>query len=60
MFNFVTTVPFLEPKVVEENGTRYYKFPNHDKYYPSVTSVTGIRSKQSIACLLYTSDAADE
>ena len=49
MFNFVTTVPFLEPKVVEENGTRYYKFPNQDKYYPSVTSVTGIRSKQSIA-----------
>jgi genome maintenance exonuclease 1 len=48
MFNFVHTTDFLEPKVTEENGVRFYKFPNQDKYYPSVTSVTGIRSKQGI------------
>lgn len=48
MFNFVHTTDFLEPKVTQENGVRFYKFPNQDKYYPSVTSVTGIRSKQGI------------
>ncbi|ADO97840.1 exonuclease [Synechococcus phage S-ShM2] len=48
MFNFVHTTDFLEPKVTEENGVRFYKFPNQDKYYPSVTSVTGIKSKQGI------------
>jgi genome maintenance exonuclease 1 len=48
MFNFVHTIPFLEPNVTEEGGVRFYKFPNQDKYYPSVTSVTGIRSKQGI------------
>lgn len=49
MFNFVKTIDFVEPSVVQENGVRWYKFGNQDKYYPSVTSVTGIRSKKSIA-----------
>jgi len=48
MFNFVKTIDFPEPKVLEENGVRYYRFANQDKYYPSVTSVTSVRSKQSI------------
>ena len=48
MFNFVKTIDFQEPQVTQEDGIRFYKFPNQTKYYPSVTSVTGIRSKQSI------------
>ena len=48
MFNFVKTIDFLEPTVIQENDIRYYKFGDKDKYYPSVTSVTGIRSKKSI------------
>lgn len=49
MFEFAT-VPHLpsEPQVVEKDGKRLYKFPTHDKYYPSVTTVTGIHSKKSI------------
>lgn len=48
MFKFVKTIDFPEPKVVEENNMRYYRFPGQTKYYPSATSVTGIRSKKSI------------
>ena len=51
MFNFVdvTYDSLEEPTVVQENGKRFYKFPNVDKPYPSVTTVTGIRSRKSIA-----------
>ena len=49
MINFVKTIDWIEPQVLQEDGIRYYRFGNEDKYYPSVTSVTGIRSKKSIA-----------
>ena len=48
MFNFVgTPVPLLELESVEENGKRFYPVPSGQKY-PSVTTVTSIRSKKSI------------
>jgi ATP-dependent exoDNAse (exonuclease V) beta subunit len=51
MFNFVDVEydNMEEPSVVERNGQRFYKFPSVDDYYPSVTTVTGIRSRESIA-----------
>ena len=48
MINFVKTIDWIEPEVRQEEGIRYYRFGNEDKYYPSVTSVTSIRSKKSI------------
>jgi len=48
MFNFVgTPVPLLELESVEENGKRFYPVPSGERY-PSVTTVTSIRSKESI------------
>jgi genome maintenance exonuclease 1 len=48
MFNFVgTPVPLLELESVEEDGRRFYPVPSGEKY-PSVTTVTSIRSKEKI------------
>lgn len=51
MFNFVQVNydNLEEPDVVTENGKRFYKFPSVAQKYPSVTTVTGVRSRQSIA-----------
>ena len=51
MFNFVQVNydNLEEPDVVTENGKRFYKFPSVAEKYPSVTTVTGVRSRQSIA-----------
>ena len=51
MFNFVKVNydNLEEPDVVTENGKRFYKFPSVAEKYPSVTTVTGVRSRQSIA-----------
>lgn len=58
MFNFVgTPVPLLELESVEENGKRFYPVPSGEKY-PSVTTVTSIRSKQSI--LAWRKNVGDE
>ena len=50
MFNFVTVpLELEEPIVIQKEGERYYKFPSAEAEYPSVTTVTGIRSRKSIA-----------
>lgn len=48
MFNFVgTPVPLVELESVEINGKRFYPVPNGEKY-PSVTTVTSVRSVEKI------------
>ena len=47
MFDFVK-VDFKEIEVepVNDNGIRYYKIPDTDKYFPSVTSITSFQNAQ--------------
>ena len=47
MFDFVK-VDFKEIEVepVNDNGVRYYKIPDTDKYFPSVTSITSFQNAQ--------------
>ena len=45
MFDFVNVdikIPDVEP--VNNNGIRYYKVPDTDKYFPSVTSITSFKN----------------
>ena len=50
MFQFIEVpLELEEPIVSQKNGERYYKFPSANAEYPSVTTVTGIRSRKSIA-----------
>ena len=47
MFDFVNVdikIPDVEP--VNNNGIRYYKVPDTDKYFPSVTSITSFKNAQ--------------
>jgi hypothetical protein len=48
MFNFVgTPVPLVELESVEIDGKRFYPVPNGEKY-PSVTTVTSVRSVEKM------------
>ena len=47
MFDFVNVkldTPDVEP--VNKNGVRFYKVPDTDKYFPSVTSITSFKNAQ--------------
>ena len=47
MFDFVNVdikIPDVNP--VNNNGIRYYKVPDTDKYFPSVTSITSFKNAQ--------------